>query len=209
MLLKEYLQDPCRSLSIPYWKAKTIRVPKDMLILHDDHFREFADENYHDETFFRLYHNMENIRICNVEGFRIVTASLQDIEEIVHIINRSYTDIQVTGEQIKGYTKTAVYQPALWILVQETMSGKAVGCGIADYDREARELILEWIQVLPAYRGNKIGQLIVNEMLGRMKGIAAFATVSGKVNNPTNPERMYRKCGFSGNDIWHVLRKVK
>lgn len=36
---------------------------------------------------------------------------------------------------------------------------------------------------------------------------ADFATVSGKVNNITNPERVYRKCGFEGNDIWHVLIK--
>ena len=48
------------------------------------------------------------------------------------------------------------------------------GCGIADYDSEAKELILEWIQVLPEYRGQKIGQLIVNELLRRMQGIAAF-----------------------------------
>ena len=38
-----------------------------------------------------------------------------------------------------------------------------------------------------------------------MQGIAEFATVSGKVNNPTNPESLYRKCGFTGNDIWHIL----
>lgn len=81
-----------------------------------------------------------------------------------------------------------------------------VGCGIADFDREAKEGILEWIQVLPEYRGKKIGKMIVNELLFRMKN-ADFATVSGKINNRTNPERLYRSCGFVGNDIWHVLTK--
>ena len=40
-----------------------------------------------------------------------------------------------------------------------------------------------------------------------MKGIADFATVSGKVDNETNPEALYRKCGFVGNDVWHILHK--
>lgn len=36
---------------------------------------------------------------------------------------------------------------------------------------------------------------------------AKFATVSGQSNNPTNPEVLYRKCCFTGSDVWHVLRK--
>ena len=64
---------------------------------------------------------------------------------------------------------------------------------------------MEWIQILPDYRGKKLGKMIVNELLCRMKR-AEFATVSGKINNPTNPERLYRSCGFIGNDIWHILK---
>lgn len=109
--------------------------------------------------------------------------------------------------QMESYTKTSVYTPKLWILVKETARNRLAGCGIADYDSEAKELILEWIQVLPEYRGQKIGQLIVNELLLRMQGIAAFATVSGKADNITNPEKLYRKCGFVGNDIWHIMEK--
>jgi len=40
-----------------------------------------------------------------------------------------------------------------------------------------------------------------------MASMAEFATVSGKVNNATSPEILYRKCGFIGNDIWHILTK--
>ena len=94
-------------------------------------------------------------------------------------------------------------------MVKEKATGNFIGCGMADYDSEAKELILEWIQVLPEYRGKKIGQLIVTELLFRMKDIAVFATVSGKVDNETNPEALYRKCGFAGNDLWHILHKNK
>ena len=40
-----------------------------------------------------------------------------------------------------------------------------------------------------------------------LKNIADFTTVSGEVDNKTNPEKLYRRCGFEGDDIWYVLRK--
>jgi len=36
----EYLICPCRVASIPYWKAKTITVPDDMSIVHQDDWNE-------------------------------------------------------------------------------------------------------------------------------------------------------------------------
>ena len=61
--------------------------------------------------------------------------------------------------------------------------------------------------MLPEHRGRGAGQFIVNELLRRMQGRADFATVSGKVNNATNPEGLYRRCGFTGADVWHILTK--
>ena len=49
--------------------------------------------------------------------------------------------------------------------------------------------------------------MLVNELLLRMKPMARFATVSGQVNNLSSPEKLYRKCGFVGNDVWHILKK--
>ena len=205
--LTEYLDNPCGTLSIPYWKAKNIVIPPDMKILHDKDFREDILSDYTDEKYFRLYHNLKGIPKITNDDFEITTATRKDIKSIVQIINDSYTDISVNKELIKSYTKTPVYNATLWVIVKENVTGKYVGCGIADFDTEAKELILEWIQVLPQYRGKKIGQLIVIELLFRMKDVADFATVSGKVDNVTKPEILYRKCGFTGNDVWHILHK--
>lgn len=41
-----------------------------------------------------------------------------------------------------------------------------------------------------------------------MKDKAKFATVSGQCGNPANPEGLYRKGGFTGSDVWHILRKT-
>lgn len=58
---------------------------------------------------------------------------------------------------------------------------------------------------------NKFGERILeggdlNELLWRMKEKVDFVTVSGKSDNKTNPEGLYRSCGFTGNDLWHILK---
>ena len=205
--LTEYLTNPCGTLSIPYWKAKNIVIPPEMKILHDKNFSADILSDYTDEKYFRLHHNLKEIPKITSDDFEIATATRKDIKAIVQIINKSYTDISVNKELIKSYTKTPVYNAELWVMVKKKASSEYVGCGIADFDTETKELILEWIQVLPQHRGKKIGQLIVSELLFRMKDVANFATVSGKVDNTTNPEALYRKCGFTGNDVWHILHK--
>ena len=81
-----------------------------------------------------------------------------------------------------------------------------VALGIADFDSDIAEGSLEWIQVLPESRGHGLGQKIVLELLSRLKDKADFITVSGEADNPTNPEALYKKCGFSGDDIWYVIK---
>lgn len=205
--LQEYLANPCASLSIPYWKWKNISLPPDMKIFHNREFNKTLLNEYKEEKYFRLSHDLHNIHPITLDGFKIETATKQDIDTIVSIINSSYTNLRVDQDQIARYTETIVYCKNLWILVKETASNTYVGCGLADYDRQAKEMVLEWIQVLPAYRGRKIGQLLVTELLYRASAFADFSTVSGQVDNSTNPERLYRKCGYVGNDIWHVLRR--
>lgn len=206
MLLNEYLDSPCSSLSIPYWKSKVIQIPQNIKIVHHSDFYDELLNDYYDERYFRLIHYLDDVDNEVPNEFCVKTANLSDIPLIVETINDCYSDLSVRYEQIFSYTKTKVYDSNLWILVYESKTNQIVGCGIADFDSEAKEGILEWIQVLPQYRGKQIGQLIVNQLLCRMKN-ADFATVSGKVDNVTKPEKLYRKCGFVGNDIWHILHK--
>lgn len=206
-LIEAYKKNPCGVLSIPYWKSKNVYIPENMRIVHDAEYIKTDYQDYHDEPYFRLYHTLEDVRTITAEDISIITARQKDIPLLVDAINRSYSDLSVTIEQLSGYTKTKVYCPELWIYAVDHETSRIAGCGIADFDKEISEGILEWIQVLPAYRRKGIGRLIVNELLKRMVGVASFATVSGKVNNPTSPDMLYRKCGFTGDDIWHILTK--
>ncbi|MBQ2705113.1 MAG: hypothetical protein IJF58_06175, partial [Clostridia bacterium] len=100
--LTEYLNNPCGTLSIPYWKAKIITIPPEMKILHDKDFSANILSDYTDEKYFRLYHNLKKIPQITNDDFEIVTATRKDIKSIVRIINDSYTDISVNKDLIKS-----------------------------------------------------------------------------------------------------------
>lgn len=207
--IDEYKANPCRMSSIPYWKMKAIRIPNNILVVHE---QEYCSEsgNFVDTRYFRLKHDLrtvEKIRLPEDFAYRYVnTDCLDNLEEVVEIINACYSDVKVNLAQVRGWTETAVYSSDLWVFITDISSQKPVALGIAELDREVGEGALEWIQVLPQYRGRELGKALVLILLGNLQGKAEFVTVSGKAGE-TMPEKLYRSCGFSGNDIWHVLRK--
>ena len=59
--LQNYMKNPCRVSSIPYWKTKTVSVPDGMLIIHDELYNDDYLNKYDDERYFRLQHNLINL----------------------------------------------------------------------------------------------------------------------------------------------------
>lgn len=208
MRLEEYLKDPCGSSSLPWHKARHLRLPKGLRVVHDRDLVGAVPAGYSDEPYFRLRHDLSRIPPWTVPGFRIAQASEEDIPAIAGIINASYQDIRVTPDTVSSWRALPVYDPGLWLTARAEGSGEAAACAIAEYDPEAREGVFEWVQVLPAFRCRGIGRAMVCTLLSRMKERADFATVSGQINNPAKPEALYRACGFTGGDVWHVLRRT-
>ncbi len=203
--MTEYLSNPCRAASIPYWKAIQMQIPDNMRIVHDQAFSEDLLDGYIEEPYFRLKHDLIDMAAPQLpDGFAVCDASCKEYAE--HI-GGCYSGIGIAESELQGYTQRKVYCPNLWLAVCDKATGKIVATGIAELDREIHEGVLEWIQVSPEYRGRGLGKFLVLELLFRMKPTADFATVSGQCNNPTSPEQLYRKCGFTGNDVWHILRR--
>lgn len=100
-----------------------------------------------------------------------------------------------------------VYNPKLWIWIINKETKKKVALGIADMDRDIGEGALEWVQVDSNFRGYGLGKALVNELLRRIALIGNFTSVSGELDNQTQPERLYRSCGFKGDRIWHIYRR--
>ncbi len=202
----EYLISPCKVASIPYWKAKSITVPEGMHIVHQDNFNKQEYPHYIDEPYFRFIHHLQDLSIQVLpHGYLLYNATLKDFAD--HI-NSCYSNIGITESDLRDYTTRPVYDSALWLAVKDNQTDKVVATGIAELDKEIGEGVLEWIQVSEQHRGCGLGRYLVSELLWRMKDKAKFATVSGQCDNPTNPETVYRKCGFTGFDVWHVLRRI-
>lgn len=201
---EEYLRDPCRAASIPYWKALRIAVPENVKILHEDDFDAEILEQYIDEPYFRLKHDLKAVEPVTVpEGYSLRQGTAEEFAAHIH---QCYGN-GMTPAEVLSFTEREVYCPELWLALQDDETGRIVATGIGELDRKMGEGVLEWVQVSGEYRGCGLGSFLVRELLRRMKGKAEFATVSGQCNNPANPEAMYRKCGFAGNDMWHILRK--
>ena len=200
-----YLQDPCRASSIPLWKAREITVPDHMKILHDARFDPGLLQHYTDEPYFRLLHDMQQLKPPILpQGFHFCQISA---EELACHIRSCYHDLSITAEGLAAYTAHPVHDPDLWVAVCNDHTGEIAASGIAQLDRTIGEGILEWIQVSPDCRRMGLGSAVVCELLRRMIGKADFVTVSGKCHNPTHPEALYRACGFTGQDTWHILTK--
>lgn len=182
-----------------------ISIPDNMKIVHDREFNTELLKRYIDEPCFRLRHCMLEVKPVSLpEGYSLYEASISDF---VDHINSCYEDIGITVSEMQNYLTREQYNSDLWLAVKEDCKGRIVATGIAELDREIDEGVLEWIQVSKEYRRCGLGSYLVLELLWRMKKTARFVTVSGRCENTDNPEALYRKCGFCGNDVWHILRE--
>ena len=204
---QDYLQDPCRASSLPFWKTNSIQVPANLLILReDDPCLSGLSQIRTDTPYFKLIHHMQHIdRPRLPDGFRFIAP---DETALSRHITACYASERATVSELAAYRLRPTYAPDLWLAIVNEGSTEIVASAIAELDPDIQEGILEWIQVSPAYKHRGFGRLVVQEALYRLQGRADFVTVSGKENDPSNPRILYERCGFTDGVIWHVLEKV-
>ena len=179
-------------------------------LLHKEQINNEIKEKFSVVTpYFRILHDNKNIEDVNIpKGFYIREVDLSTETQLVSdLICSCYEDIKPSPAEVLKWTSHPVFQRDLWIWIIDEVTEKPAALGIAELDKDIKEGSLEWIQVLPDYQGKRLGKVLVNELLTRLKPHVDFTTVSGEVDNITNPERLYRGCGFYGDDIWYLLRK--
>lgn len=200
-----YLRDPCRASALPYWKLRAGAYPTGVSVLHS---RELALRGLSPagaELYFRLIHRLNQVPRAEVPaGCRLEALPMPGYaQELAAMLNAAYPDLQMSREEVLAWTRRPVYAPELWLGLRDTVSGQLLASGIAEYDAEAREGVLDWVQVLPQARGRGLGKAIVILLLNQLEGRADFVTVSGKL---PEAEAVYRACGFEGKDRWYVFR---
>ena len=201
-----YLENPCKASSLPFWKTNLEKIPDNIKVVLDEDLQSDDVRGYFDESFFKLIHRMNDIEKPVLDNrYELVCCELSEYAKHIAVC---YNDIGISADELIDYQTHTVHDRNLWIAVEERGKDTIIASGIAEIDTDIKEGILEWIQVSPEYRGQGLGKFVVNELLWRMKDKAEFVTVSGKVDNPTNPRGLYKACGFTDEEIWHVMRKI-
>ncbi len=202
----DYLKNPCRTSSLPYWKTACVTIPENMVIVHSSAFDPPRYKNYSDQRYFRLLHDLRDLHPPGLpHGFSLSSAPA---EEFAAHINTCYDRIRVAVDELRAGPEHPIYCGRFWIAVRDMETGQLAASAIGELDRTIHEGILEWVQVSPPYRRRGLGTYLVRELLCRMAGEAHFVTVSGQKDSPSNPEALYRACGFTGDDTWHILQMI-
>ncbi|MCL2855487.1 MAG: GNAT family N-acetyltransferase [Defluviitaleaceae bacterium] len=199
-----YLSDPCGTCATAFWKESYFKKPDGLFVVHEKDASEAQKRS--GTAYFRLIHHLTGgFETTLPHGFAYKSVDLpQEAGLVADIINKCYEGYSLSGEAVLKWTKYPVFDQSLWVLIWDEAADAPAALGIADFDNNVAEGSLEWIQVLPGYRGQGLGRMVVNELLSRLKGQVDFVTVSGQVDNTTNPQGLYRRCGFVGDDIWYV-----
>ena len=181
----------------------------DLALIHQDHLRGFPSARFATrQPYFRLIRiqSESDVKASIPSGFRFREVNIrQETGKVSDLIGQCYEDLHPTIETVMGWARHPTFDPSLWVWVLDNAKGIPVGLGIAEIDNNIQEGSLEWIQVLPQYRGMGIGKSIVRELLARLGTQVKFTTVAGQADNTTNPEALYRSCGFKGSDIWWMF----
>ena len=205
----KYLHNPCETLATAFWKEQWFTKPEGISISLDKDITSDDSASNEGIRYFRLIHHLLECRKAALpDGYVFRNVLLPDEATLVaDVINQCYDGYSQTQENVLQWTKHPVFDNKLWIFICEANSSAPAALGIADFDPHIKEGSLEWIQVLPAHRGKGLGEALVLELLSRLKDTSGFVTVSGEVENAANPERLYRKCGFTGDAVWVVNRR--
>lgn len=180
------------------------------MMIHEELFTsEFGQYFTIINSFFRLKYTAKSVSLYPLrDGYAFKPVNLlTDLELVAEVIGKCYENIKPKLTDVINWTKRSVFRENLWVWVWDTKQNHPAGLGIAEYDSHIREGDLDWIQVLPEYRNQGLGKVIVTELLARLTPISDLITVSGEVHNLTKPEDLYRSCGFEGNDIWLLLQR--
>ncbi len=108
---------------------------------------------------------------------------------------------------VEDWINSPRFTADLWVWVIDETTQQPVGLALGEFDTRINEAAIEWVQVLPDYQRRGLGKALTFEVLRRIGERAVFTSVAGVVEDRDNPGAFFRRCGFSGNDVWWLLSR--
>ncbi len=202
-----------------YWDARQVWMPAApaslfaapaLAVVHSRYASQLAlSSDYTIQRFFRLRLSGDLAEIGLPERFAFEPVKLPEQAALVaEVIGRSYVHLRPTQDEVVRWLGEPVFAPDLWEWITDRWINQPAGLGIAELDTWVGEASLEWIQVLPEFRGQGLAKALVHHLVARIAGRVPLITVSGEADNPSDAEHLYRRCGFQGQDVWWIVRRL-
>lgn len=160
--------------------------------------------------YFRLIYNRHGHNPKAVlSGFGISSYRHQEDDEMaLELIRTCYAGqgIAISLKELAELREKRFFDPALWFWIVKQNSEEPCALAVSHHDTEVGEGWLDWVQVLPEFRGRGLGRMLVGECVSRLRK-AKMITVSGSLDNPHRPSELYRKCGFSEHQEWFIMER--
>jgi ribosomal protein S18 acetylase RimI-like enzyme len=215
----EHLEAWTEDSLLIYWDAQQVwrpTAPRSLLdapalaVVHSRYASHMAlSSDYTIQRFFRLSLTGESSGIALPERFAFEPVKLPEQAALVaEVIGRSYVHLRPSQDEVVHWLEEPVFAPDLWEWITDRRINQPAGLGIAELDTWVGEASLEWIQVLPEFRGQGLAKALVNHLVTRVAGRVPLITVSGEADNPSDAEHLYRSCGFHGQDVWWIVRRL-
>ena len=95
-----YLKNPCKFSALPLYKE--MRHNSDVLVVHNNDFKEeLLKGSILHQRFFRIIHNLNDINIVNIPGYKTKECNINiDSKKVIEIISKSYSDIKITEDEV-------------------------------------------------------------------------------------------------------------
>lgn len=215
----EHLEAWTEDSLIIYWDAQQIWMPAAprsvldapaLAVVNSRYASHMAlSSDYTIQRFFRLSLTGEPAVVELPERFTFDPVMLPEQAALVaEVIGRSYAHLRPSQDEVIRWLDEPVFAPDLWEWIIDRHINQAAGLGIAELDTSVGEASLEWIQVLPEFRGQGLAKALVTHLVTLVAGRASLITVSGEADNPSDAEHLYRSCGFHGQDVWWIVRRL-
>jgi len=184
-----------------------------LVLIHQDYIHAVPlEEFYNHQKFFRLQYQGTSVEEVDLPvGLQFTSVDFdneQEYQQAADLIAACYPKLNPGPSEINEWRNHPVFAPKLWFWIVDQRDKRPAALAIGELDPAVPEASLEWIQVHPDYQGIGLGGCLVSEMIRRVQDDVTLITVSGRIDEPDSPEEFYRRYGFTGDDVWWILRRT-
>ncbi|MFH1143237.1 MAG: GNAT family N-acetyltransferase [Candidatus Eisenbacteria bacterium] len=140
-------------------------------------------------------------------GLRIATIDPStDLPAVVELMNAAYPSLPhfMSLERLRAMIAADYHYADGWFFLRDEEQNRPIGLAISGHCSQTDEGFIDWIQVLPRYRQQGLGAMLVQESVRRLAA-AGCITVSGTLDAPFAMGDLYKKCGFGQFRQWTIL----